>query len=140
MNKQFESHTIVTQDFTVDALINEQLPSKFSGLEKTELEDPDFNKVFNVFTNDEVEARYILTTAFMERFKELKLVFGAKRIRAAFFNNSLLIALSCHRDMFSLGNLLKPVTDSGQIQELFEEFLAVLSIIDLLKLDSKLGL
>lgn len=141
MNKHFNSHTIVIEDFSFSKLAGEAfLPYMFTGMNKTELEDPEFNKMFNVYTQDEVEARYILTTSFMERLKHLKETYKAKDIRASFLNNSLLIAMSCGKDMFVLGDVRKPVTDAGQMQTLFEEFAAVLAIIDILKLDVRTGL
>lgn len=141
MRKQVDSHTIVAQDGSFEKFMtNFYLPSKFEGLEKTELEDPEFNKMFDVHTDDEVGARYILTVSFMERLKRLKEVYNAKDIRASFKGNTLLIALYCKKDMFVLGDVRKPVTDSGEIQTLFEEFAAVLSIVDVLNLTSKTGL
>ena len=47
---------------------------------KTKLEDVNFNKNYIVKTDNEVEARYFLTTGFMERFKKLQTVFGKKNI------------------------------------------------------------
>ena len=41
---------------------------------KRKLEDIYFNKQFNVYSDDEVETRYLLTTAFMERLSNLKKV------------------------------------------------------------------
>lgn len=141
MNKKFDSHTIVIEDCTfIKTCTLPGLPYKFSDMEKTELEDPEFNKMFDVFTEDEVEARYILTTSFMERLKNLKEVYKAKDIRASFLDNTVLIALSCKKDMFIMGDVTKPVSDSGEMQTMFEEFAAILAIIDLLKLDVKTGL
>lgn len=130
-NKKFLSHTIVTEG---------NILGKPSEMEQVELEDPEFNKMFKVYTQDQVEARYILTTAFMERFKYLKDVYKTPHIRASFLNNSIIITLDCERDLFKLGNLRKPVTDTGEIQELFEQFVAILSLVDLLHLDSTTGL
>lgn len=134
-NKNCFKHTIVVEDNKLLRLFE-----KPSGLEPVELEDPEFNKIFDVYSQDQVESRYILTTSFMERFKNLKNVYKSKSVKASFKNNSILLAIPCNKDMFKLGELTKPITDSGQIQTLFEEFVAVLSIVDLLKLDSKLGL
>ena len=39
--------------------------------EEVKLEDPEFSKQFFVDANDQVEARFLLTTAFMERFKKI---------------------------------------------------------------------
>lgn len=134
MQKKFDSQTVVTA--------NGQGFFSFLGgeLQKVELEDPEFNKMFDVLSNNQVEARYILTTAFMERFKALRNIYKANDIRASFLDNNVTIAIPCKRDMFKLGKLTLPVTDSGQFQEFFEEFIAVLALIDLLKLDTKTGL
>jgi len=132
MRKRMNGHTIVTEGNSVKPL--------FSGLKHVELEDVEFNKMFNVSSTDQVESRYILTTTFMERLKNLKEVYKVKLIRASFLEGSILIAMDCNRDMFMLGDLNVPVTDTGEVQNLFDEFVAVLAIVDLLKLDMKTGL
>lgn len=140
MNKRVLSHTIVTEDVSWSKFSKYFLPTAFSNMDKTELEDVEFNKMFNVYTEDEVEARYILTTSFMERLKILKETYKADDIRASFKDNSLLIALCVSKDMFVLGDVRKPVRDAGEVQTLFDQFASVLSIVDLLKLDVKTGL
>lgn len=132
MNKKSSAHTIIVGDSKINSLIYRK--------EKVTLEDPEFESIFDVYSDNQVEARYILTTAFMERLKNLKDIYNATTIKASIKDDSILIALPCKKDMFSLGNLRKPVTDSGQIQTLFEEFLAVLSTVEVLNLNSKTGL
>jgi len=143
MNKKINSQVIVVESMAPDKFITKSynhLPQKFKNLNKIELEDVEFNRLFDTYSSDEVEARYILTTAFIERFKALKQIFNAKEIRASFFEDTLMIALSCDKDMFVLGDIRKPVTDANQMQTLFEEFLAIMSIVEILNLDSKTGL
>lgn len=141
MNKTSQAHTIIVEDIKFNNFLSEShLPFHFPGKEKVALEDPEFEKIFNVFSDDQVEARFILTTAFMERLKNLRSIYNAKTIRASIQGNSILIALPCKKDMFVLGDVKRPVTDSGEVQTLFEEFLAVLSLIDILHLNSKTGL
>jgi len=145
MNKKIQGHTIVTEELSVAKQLTTF--NKFplcgvdsSGLEKVELEDIEFNKMFKVYSTDQVESRYILTTTFMERLKNLKEIYKVCQIKASFFDDSILIAMGCQRDMFLLGDLNIPVTDTGEVQELFDEFISVLSLVDLLHLDSKTGL
>lgn len=140
MNKSFESQTILIENNSLLYSLNHNIPYKFSNMEKVSLEDPEFDKNFHVFTQNQVEARYILTTAFMERFKHLKDIYKSKHIRASFLENSVLIAMDCDKDLFKLGSLFKPVDDAKEFQEFFEEFVAVLSLVDLLNLNSKTGL
>ena len=107
---------------------------------KVVLEDPEFNKMFEVYSKDQTEARYILTTSFIERFKQLKDIFKAESVSASFLENSLFVAIPCTKEMFVLGDLRKPVTDSAEFQEFFNQFLAIISIVDVLHLDMKTGL
>lgn len=140
MNKSFQSHTLLVENCPLSLIANLSIPHNFSNMEKVSLEDPEFNKMFHVFAEDQVEARYILTTAFMERFKNLQDTYNTKHIRASFLDDSVLIAMNCDRDLFKLGDLKKPVADTGEFQTFFEEFVAVLSLVNLLNLNSKTGL
>lgn len=140
LNKKISSHTVIIENLSLCPKLFSELPVIFPSLEKIKLEDPDFNKQFDVFSTDQVEARYILTTSFMERFKHLKEIFNTNHIRASFQNNSVLIAISSNKDLFVLGDVTKPVTDTQEVQTLFEEFAAVLSLIEVLKLNIKTGL
>lgn len=140
LTKEISSHTIIIENLSLCPKLFTQLPVIFPGLEKIKLEDPDFNRQFDVFSNNQTEARFLLTTTFMERFKHLKEIFNTNHIRASFQNNSVLIAISSNKDLFVLGNITKPVTDTQEVQTLFEEFAAVLSLIEVLKLNIKTGL
>ena len=97
MNKKFNGHTVIR-------------PNKFahfspaSHLRHTTLEDVMFEKNFDVYTNDEVEARYLITPSFMERLNNMKTVFEACSVSCAFYENYLLIGLNTC-DLFSIGNL-----------------------------------
>ena len=135
INKRFSGHTLIRED---NVLAVFEKPDR--SMEDVQLEDVEFNKMFNVYADDQTEARFLITAAFIERFKNLRQVYSARDIRASFLNNSLIVAINCKKDMFKLGNVRKPVADTGQMQELFEEFVAVLSLVELLNLDSKTGL
>ena len=45
--------------------------AKTKGLKEVILEDPEFKNIWAVHSDDQVEARYLLTVTFMERLKEL---------------------------------------------------------------------
>jgi len=136
------------------ALISLELPRKFKAhtvirkrsfsnkkvYQEVKLEDPEFMKLYYVDGSDQVESRYLLTTAFMERFKNVQKTFGANSIQASFKGKDLLIALSTNKDLFSIGNLNKPLNDAKQFTKLLEEFISILSIVDELKLNQNIGL
>jgi hypothetical protein len=133
MNKNFKYHTIIKNEKLFNAPFNKNF-------EKVELEDPEFNKMFDVYSQDQIEARYLITTSFMERFKNLQEVYNTKKISASFLENSILISMDCRKDMFKLNKLEKPLDNGEEFQTLFEEFVAIISLVDLLKLDQKIGL
>lgn len=133
MNKDFDGHTIIRPDSIFHG-------SPASYLEHTTLEDVVFEKKFDVFTNNEVEARYLITTSFMERLNKMQTAFKANDISCAFYDRWLLIAISTSKDLFSICSLVKPLEDSGQFFQMYEEIVSIIKLIDYFKLDQKIGL
>ena len=133
MNKSFLSHTVITPNTMLHSV-------PVVGLRHTVLEDTNFEKKYDVFTNDEVDARYLITPTFMERLKDMQTAFKADKVRCAFYNDCFFVALSSNKDLFSLCSLIKPVDDSQQYFQMFEEILSIMKLIDHFKLDQKTGL
>lgn len=135
MNKNFEGHTFVLENAKTANCI------KFdhSMFEEIKLEDVEFTKKYKTYSNDQVEARYVLTTGFMEKFLNMKTAFKAKYTRAAFKDGKISIAMHVGKDLFAMGSLNKD-TDSNTFTELFDEILSVLELINELKLNQKIGL
>lgn len=105
------------------------------------LEDPDFNKKYIVTTEDQVEGRYLITTGFMDRFKNLQTAFGTKNIKCAFFDNKVMFALHTNKDFFELsGGLFHSLKHPKRVKSFYEETTAIYDIIDYFKLDEKTGL
>ena len=96
--------------------------------------------MYFVDANDQIEARYILTTSFMERFKNIKNSFSASQMEASIQDSKILIAIHTTKDLFKLGDLNRPVNDTKQFTELLNEFVSILAIVDELKLNQNIGL
>ena len=60
---------------------------------KTKLEDVDFEKEFETHTTNEIECRYLLTPAFIERFNNIKMTFSARNISCSFYKNKVYLAI-----------------------------------------------
>lgn len=131
MNKRFEGITVIRPKF------NTSIQNK---LEKVKLEDREFHKHFTVFSTDQIEARYLLTTAFMERFKNIQTAFKTNKIFCSFCGDNIYIAPYAKGDLFSLAHLSKTLIDEEQYEILFKEFASILALVDHFKLDKKLGL
>ncbi len=135
MNKNFEGHTIIL-DNSGDGRKVRIDKRKF---EEVKLEDVEFAKNYTVYSTNQIEARYLITTAFIDRLKNLKTKFKSKYIRVAFKDDKIVIAIHTNRDMFKMADMFK---ESGKetFMALFDEISSVLDFIDQLKLNSKLGL
>ena len=133
MNKEFNSHTVVCSDKLVKLIA-------VGGLRHTTLEDVVFEKKFDVFTNDEVEARYLLTPSFMEHLVDLKTIYKSDRISSAFYKNKFIIAIDTRRDMFKIGSLFTKAYDEKPYFQMYEEIISIIKLIDHFKLGQKIGL
>ena len=109
-------------------------------LNEIKLEDPEFNKKYKAYSSDEVEGRYLITTAFMERFKNLQTAFGARGAKCSFYGESLMFAISTNKNLFEIGNLFTPLNSPKQLEKFFNELISILALIDYFKLDEKTGL
>lgn len=113
-------------------------------MERIILEDIVFNKQYDIFSENQTEARYILTTAFMERLKNIQLAFNSGRISCSFFKNQLLIGVDTsgkwHSNLFDICSLWKPLYDRKQFDTLRDELISIITLIDTLKLDEETGL
>ncbi len=130
MNKKFTGHTVLMED----KLFHKP---PLNHLKHTVLEDVKFEKKYDVFTDDEVEARYILTPTFMERLAAIKMAFKCDVTRCAFKDGKLLIAMKTGKDLFSLGSLIKPVNDLEQFKTFSNQLVSIYQLIDHLKLTEK---
>ena len=133
MNKSFTGNTVIRPDTLKHA-------SPAANLKHTTLEDVVFEKKLDVFTDDEVEARYLITPSFMERLNNMKTAFSADRVSCAFYDKYLLVGLHTSKDLFSICSLKEPVNDGKQFFTMFEEILSIIKLIDHFKLNQKIGL
>lgn len=104
------------------------------------LEDPLFAKYFRVYSNDQIESRYMITSSFMERYLNIKNVFKSKSVKCAFYGNQIMFAIYTNKDLFEIGNLFHPMSSPKQLKELFTELDAILGMVGHFKLDQKIGM
>jgi len=109
-------------------------------LEEIKLEDVEFNKHYRAYSSDEVEGRYLITTSFMERFKNLHTSFGAKKAKCSFYGNDIMFAISTRKNLFEIGGLFTSLTNPKHLETFFNELSSVLNLIEYFKLDEKTGL
>lgn len=135
MNKNFSGQTVVLKDKGILNIFNGVM-----GLQRVVLEDSVFEKEFEVFATDQLEARYLLTTAFMERMLKVREAYKSNKIQFGFFDNYLLIAINTKKNMFETTSLFRSCTNRKMIDETFEQFTSIMAIIDILKLNQRTGM
>ena len=135
MNKNFKGHTF----FHDNSFSAKKIRFDNKKFNKVNLESVTFQNKYNVYSDDQIEARYLLTTAFMERIENLNFAFKAKYVRGSFKDNKLMLAIHTDRDMFAMGSDFKD-SDTHTFELLYDEMISILQIIDELKLNEHTGL
>ena len=126
------------QKFPTEIIIKDNGLFAPKGYEKVLLEDTEFNKMFNVYSNNQVECRFILTTGFMEKIKALKILFNAKNIALSFIGRRLFIAIDIGKDSFNIAKLYKRTNNKKLIEKMYNQFNFILKITDLLQFTNKI--
>ena len=106
----------------------------------TRMEDPAFEKRFVVYTEDDVEARYILTPKLMHTMLKLSERFrkGASKIGFAFMNSNVYVAIPIEggRDLFEMPSRGEMGVETARRTQ--EELKEILSVFDVMELDLRL--
>lgn len=105
-NKEFHGTTVVVPD-VAERVLGGWLGKLIQGMnftrtgELVKLENPDFERYFAVYADDQVEARYILTPSLMERLVEFReLPDTGDRVFVSFAHSRVHVAVPLEKDMF----------------------------------------
>lgn len=107
-------------------------------LQDVYLEDPLFNRKFKMCSTDQIEARYIFTTAFMNRFMKIAEKFGY-RLHAIFIDDNVYIFVASAKNWFEIP-FFKPCSDPNNYREFLNDFSRLLGIVETLKLNQNIGM
>jgi hypothetical protein len=101
------------------------------GFQRVGLEDPKFERDFEVYGTDQVEARNLIDPTFMERLRALESQFGSQRLRCAFKEGDLLVAVE-GGDGFELelGSMFSPLANPDRIVGALYDMAEILRLID----------
>ena len=139
-HKDFQGRTFVLPDNAEKAFGNVgRFFQKMGGRRETNLirlEDPEFEQAFAVYSTDEVEARYILSTAMLRRILDLRERFG-KDVRLGFKDSCLTLAVP-HGESYLEPNTSRPATDTSQVSGMLFELKFFLDTIEELDLNTRI--
>lgn len=102
---------------------------------KVNLEDPEFNKYFIVYGQDQIEARYILSTSLMSRILEFR-----KKHRSfsmSFSDNNMYMGLFSNANLFE-PRIFRPVVNLKILENYIDTIQLVIGIVGDLKTNNKL--
>ena len=138
-NKHFSSRTVVLPD-TAEKLFG-QIGTMLQSMNKSrgqliKLEDPEFEKLFAVYGDDQIEARYILSTSLMRRMTEFKKK-NKRIVYFSFIGSKVYVAVSYTRNLFE-PRIFRTLIDFSPIQQYFEDFQMAVSIVEELNLNTRI--
>ena len=102
---------------------------KHGDMKRVGLVDPVFEKIFEAYSTDQVESRYLLDPAFMQKLVDLERSVDGKKIRFGFIEGQLLIVVET-KNRYEAGSMLKPLTAPERTQKILDEIGAIYDIVD----------
>jgi Protein of unknown function (DUF3137) len=126
-HKQFNGVTKVFRDKGVFNIFGKL--AQMGQSQKVKLEDPVFEKAFEVYSTDQIEARFLLTPDFMERLVGLERAFKGKQVRCAFSGGEMYLACE-GANLLEVGSMYRRMDDLGRVREMLVDFAAIFLLID----------
>jgi len=138
-NKDFRGRTVVLPDSLQSAFgfLGQKLQSlNFTRGELVKLEDPEFEKAFVVYGDDQIEARYILTPALMRRMVELRRKVGG-RVYFSFIGSQVHVAIPSSKNHFE-PRLFGTLLHVEAIEEYYQDLALITGIIEDMNLNTRI--
>lgn len=130
--KRFQSTTVISSDGGIFNFLGGLGRSR----ERARLEDPRFEERFEVYTDDQVESRYLLTPTFMERLVKVDEVFDGG-LEAAFDADKFLLRISSRRDWFEAEGETADLRDPTAIVSMVNDVSMLFDLVEDLNLNAK---
>jgi hypothetical protein len=138
-NKNFTGSTVVLPEVIPSFLGELGAVAQSWNIMRGELirmEDPEFERMFVVYGNDQIEARYILTPGLMRRIMKFKNK-SSRQIYLSFVESKIYIALSYSQPLFEPA-ISKTLLDFGALAPYFEDLELAAGIVDDLNLNTRI--
>lgn len=138
-NKAFRTTTIVLPDKAEKLLggMGQALQKlNIQNGELIKLEDPEFERLFVVYGQDQVEARYILSTSLMQRITAYQ-IRAQKKIRLSFSGSKLYVAIAFDRELLEPA-LKDSLIDFSRIKEYYDDMKLAVDIVEALNLNTRI--
>lgn len=102
---------------------------KRAGFERVGLESSEFERAFEVYGTDQVEARYLVHPAFMARLIDFEAAVGGKKLRCLFHEGDLVICVE-GPNMFEVVDVGKPIPEKARTKKGVMEIQSLFDVMD----------
>ncbi len=126
-HKGFLGETVVRRD----AGIFNRFGKPGADFQRVGIASPKFEKSFEAWSTDQVEARELLDPLVLERFEELDRLFDGAKLRAAFSGGQLYLAMETG-DKLNMGSMFAPLDGPARVEKILQEFDLIFDLIDIL--------
>ncbi len=139
-NKNFYGKTVILPDVaqsTFGNMLGSWLQSKNTNRDElVKMDNLEFEKEFVVYSDDQIEARYILSPTLMERILDYKKK-SKEKLYLSFVDNHLHLAIDYRKDLFE-PTMFTSLLDDKLTHEYINTLHLAVSIVEELKLNQKL--
>jgi len=138
-NKDFQGKTFIFPDFAQRTLgiFGEWMQGlNMSKGELIKLDHSEFERLFVVYGDDQIESRYILSHALMERIVDFQHKTG-KRLSLSFVHTKMYLCIDYKKELFE-PILSKSLLEFAHIKDYFELLALFIGIVDAFKLNEKI--
>lgn len=137
-NKNFNGKTNILPDFAEKTFgrLGLFFQEKFSSNRLVKLENIDFEKEFVVYSDDQIEARYLISPALMDRILEFRKKTG-REIRIAFLNSNIHIAIPYSKDLFE-PTVFKTIINYDEIEQYYKDLMFFIEIVEDFNLNNRI--
>ena len=138
-NKHFSGKTVVVSDVAEKMFgrFGKMLQSmNFTRGQLIKLDDPQFERMFAVYADDQIEARYILSTSLMERMLNFRKDTG-KAIQFSFVGSKIYVAIPYKKKLFE-PKIFDTLLDFEPVQKYFEDLQLAIGVVEELNLNTRI--
>lgn len=110
--------------------ISTALQGKLRGLHHVDMVDPYFEKKYRAYGKDQIESRFVLHPAMVERIERLEHPLVPGKVSVAFIDGCVLVLVPMRKNLFEPPVLAIPAADADSIRMLEHELQQALGLVD----------
>ncbi len=139
LSKRLNFHTVLLRRGRVERFLKLAFSDRLTGFERVDFPYNALYRHYAVIATNQVEARYVLDPAVLQRLMALKRSFGARWIEVSFRESEMAIVLNYPENAFEVGTLARPVS-LLRTEAFLDQVGLIYSIIDTMELSPFSGL